>query len=236
MSTSGTPTRNCVACGETIPVGAAMCGKCNEYQSTWRNELRYWAAIAGFLAVLGSGAVYMVGVLKGGWDHYWPPDPLVLDFDTFNDITIVNPSNQFLLVKHLLVRAAYPGQREFLTPRWDINQTIDPSKSGSPKLPDIANMRFRGFEKAFYGNPPGPYAQDLSDKDKTEIFAYRRHQDYAPAFLKSEGVEHRHLRADIGSRITTFSCTAELGYVFLQSQLERTLSIPCIGVIRQRAK
>jgi hypothetical protein len=227
-------TKPCNACGKDRHYDARICPECKEYQTPWRNELRYWAAIAGFIAILSSGTVFVIGVLKSAWDYYCPPALLVLDYDTFGDITFVNSSNQFVFVKYLQIRAVYPGQTIPFTPRWDTNQSIEPSKSGKTSLLKLAEGRFRGLEKSIFGEVPGPYAQKLPDTEKATIFAYKRHSDYVPAFLKKDGAEYRHLVADIGQNITAFECITEISYIYLKNRSERTMKLPCIGVIKQK--
>jgi hypothetical protein len=43
-------TKACIACREPILPDATLCIYCKSDQSPWRNELRYWAAVAGIFS------------------------------------------------------------------------------------------------------------------------------------------------------------------------------------------
>src|SRR5262245_54019590 len=96
MTTSAPTTKPCIACGTAIAQNLTVCPTCKEYQSRWRNELKYWAAMAGLITLIGSGLVWTGGYVKAAYDYFLPPDPIVLELDTFQDLTIVNAARQSL--------------------------------------------------------------------------------------------------------------------------------------------
>jgi len=50
----------CRECGLEILATARICGYCESYQSHWRNELRYFANIAGIFTVIGTAAFFSI--------------------------------------------------------------------------------------------------------------------------------------------------------------------------------
>ena len=162
---------------------------------------------------------------------FFPSDLQVLEFDTFRDITIVNPSGQPVLMRWLLVRSAIPNQPHQWSIRWDINQSVEPSKPLTVNLVELAKNQFRGREKEWYGSQQGNYVQHLKEKDKQEIFQHKRYK----TFLKRDGTEHRQVVEDIGKYTTTFTCLAEVSYLFLHSHSERKSTPDCVGFLKHLA-
>jgi hypothetical protein len=56
-------TKPCIYCGSSIPLSAKLCSVCKSYQSKLRNNLVYFAGIAGLISLLGSAFVYIVSEL-----------------------------------------------------------------------------------------------------------------------------------------------------------------------------
>jgi hypothetical protein len=234
VSQAPAATGQCIACREQLAAGAAICSKCREYQSRWRNELKYWAAMAGIIALAGSAVIVATGYLKSAKNYIWPADIVVLDYDTFGDLSMVNPTSQNVLVKYLYVRSGIPDHPFQWDVRWDINSVIEPKRPLKIRLPTLAAEQFRGESKSIFGNSQGKYAQGLNKTDEKAVLQYERNDKYVPAFLSSQGVEYRQVKDDIGPQITSFPCKAQLNYVFLDNQTERTMEISCIAVVKHR--
>jgi hypothetical protein len=229
--------KSCIACGAQISSESYICSTCKEYQRRWRNELRYWAAFAGLVTLICTGVVVIPGFLKSAWDYLQPPDLVVLDFDAFEYLTMVNPSNQPVLAKYFYIRSLNAGQADQWTVRWDINESIDAGKSLAVHLAKLAEKQFKGPPSDnIFGRQQGAYAQNLTEDVRREFLSYRRNKEFVPAFLKDGGTEHQHVKEDIGTHISTFSCAAEMSYMFLQRQTERKNSIACIGIIKHRVQ
>jgi hypothetical protein len=57
-----TEPKNCIACGSELNKGAAVCHACASSQRFWRNELRYWATVAGVFSVIAAMIGYSINV------------------------------------------------------------------------------------------------------------------------------------------------------------------------------
>ena len=55
-----TNQKNCIACGGEMNSGASLCQSCGSSQSFWRNELRYWAAVAGVFSIVAATIGYSI--------------------------------------------------------------------------------------------------------------------------------------------------------------------------------
>ena len=54
------PMAQCRECGMEILAAARICGYCESYQAHWRNELRYFANIAGVFTVIGTAIFFSI--------------------------------------------------------------------------------------------------------------------------------------------------------------------------------
>jgi hypothetical protein len=76
-----TDKNTCIACGSDLNEGVSICTTCGSYQSSWRNELRYWAAVAGVFSIVAA----TIGFSISAWPDirkslFWRDSLEVLQF------------------------------------------------------------------------------------------------------------------------------------------------------------
>jgi predicted nucleic acid-binding Zn ribbon protein len=228
-----TPLKRCIACSEPVAISARICSKCKEFQSKWRNDLRYWAGIAGLFVLIGSGLLFSAGAIRSGIDYWLPPKPIISELNSFGRLSLINMSNQNIWLKHLEIRSTEPLD-DLL---WDLHVVIKPREPFSQDLISLAKAQFsEGTDwRDVYEEGRGAYAQDLKPDDIKEIKGHVRSR-FMLTFLHSEGAEFKQVNRLFGSKLTKFTCSAKIGFSFVEKNFFDTLDIPCTAVPRHRAK
>jgi len=223
-------TRNCIACGHQISKAAKVCNECGAHQEPWRNEVKYWAGVAGLITLIGSGLAFSFASTKAGIDYLWPAKPVISEANTFGKLSIVNMSNQNVWVKHLSIRSEKP--RHDL--RWDIGHVIEPHKLDESDLVILSKAQFAGLSRELFGQKQGTYANKIDAKTLAEILDNQHREKYVPVFLLQDGTEHGQVARVFGNSIGSVQCTADLTIVFAESQASHVLPIQCVGFIKNR--
>jgi hypothetical protein len=222
----------CKACGTSIASTAYVCPECGEYQAKWRSELKYWAGVASLIALVSSGVAFTFGFLKFTKDYLSPHDLVVSELDTFGSAVFVNMSGQNVWIKYLRVTSENPTHNL----RWDVSHVLAPQKLHSVNLVELSSAQFRGLTREMFGSAQGTYANRLSADTVATIRADMNtaQKEYVTSFLLQDGPEHKQVADFLKGTITSVRCKADLTYTYLESQSDRVVSIPCIGVIKHR--
>ncbi len=220
----------CVACGENISANASVCSKCREFQSKWRNELKFWAGIAGLIVLISSGLAFSFGALKFARDYFRPPDLIVSEINTFGKITLMNMAEQSAWVKGLRIRSDNP-QHDL---KWDLGYVLKPRQLYAVNMIELSKTQFQGLSRQIFGSAQGIYARKLSPETAAEVLRSMHRNKYVPVFLHRDGAEYRQVRDYLNDQVTVFDCNAELSYVFVESETQRIGRIPCVGVVKER--
>ena len=120
-----TPARSytsCIACKSEIVAGAVMCPICKSHQSRWKNQLYYFATIAGAITVFITMLTYIVST----WPEirktlFWRDIVDVTQLDSMGKLVIYNAGDGKIFVSHLTWRS----ERSKSTGVIFINDTVE---------------------------------------------------------------------------------------------------------------
>jgi hypothetical protein len=130
---------NCIACGGELNSGASLCQSCGSSQSFWRNELRYWAAVAGVFSIIAATIGYSINagpeIRK---TLFWNDNIEILRFsesDNETALSIVNTGDGPVWIEKLTYQAG-GSFKQFIdvakTIQVDdiLSENLDPEKLG----------------------------------------------------------------------------------------------------------
>jgi hypothetical protein len=111
----------CRECGMQVLPDARVCGYCESYQARWRNELRYFANIAGIFTVIGTAIFFSIS-LAPTLDQalFWTDEIAVLRVDGGN-MTLANAGDGKVFIYEVIFRV--PGDDPLVHA---VNDTLSP--------------------------------------------------------------------------------------------------------------
>jgi hypothetical protein len=224
-------TKRCRACGAEIAAAAYICPGCKEYQRPWRSELRFWAGIASLITLIASGLAFSFASMKLVKEYFYPSALLVAEMNSFGGLSFANMSGQNVWIKHVHVTSKNPTHDLV----WDLAHILKPQELYTIDLVQLSNSQFRGLTREMFGFPQATYATRLTKDQLAAIKGNmnKAQQEFVTAYLLQDGPEHKQVKTFLGDLATAVECTAEVSYMYFGS--DRVLTVPCIGVIKQRA-
>jgi len=132
----------CKVCRELINDGAKICSHCGQYQSSWRNELKYGASIAGFVGLAISGLSFTAAQIQSlVADWFSHPSVEVLSYTTPNDAYISNSGKGIVYVADIFLKNRFESTvisvGKVISPGDVISISLDHRKPPWSILPDF---------------------------------------------------------------------------------------------------
>lgn len=132
----------CKVCKESIRQGVQICSHCGQYQSRWRNELKYGASIAGFVGLAISGLSFTVAQIQSlVADWFSRPSVEVLSYSTPNDAYISNSGRGIVYVADITLKNRFESTvksvGKVISPGDVISISLDHRKAPWSILPDF---------------------------------------------------------------------------------------------------
>ena len=134
-----TNQKNCIACGGELKSGASLCQSCGSSQSFWRNELRYWAAVAGVFSIVAATIGYSINagpeIRK---TLFWNDSIKILRFSESEDetaLSVVNTGDGPVWIEKLTYQAGGSFKQNIDVARTIevngvLNENLEPGKLG----------------------------------------------------------------------------------------------------------
>lgn len=99
----------CIACGSDLNEGFSLCQSCGSYQSSWRNELRYWATVTGVFSIIAA----TIGFSISAWPDirkalFWRNSLEILQFyesGGLSEISVFNTGDGPVWISELTYQA-----------------------------------------------------------------------------------------------------------------------------------
>ena len=228
---SNHPAHVCIACLKEIPRGAHVCTHCHNYQSDWRNEIRYWAGVAGIITLIASGLVFTADLGSKLWRRLFGHEIAVTNIDPFGKTLVWNLTGSAVHLRTVGIQSTSPK----IDLIWEVHQTVPASGNAEIELMAIAQRSWYGPPNEMYGKAPAEYAHltsALFDELKRNL-----HTDkYVPTFLMPNSESFAQLKRFLKNKYFTFDCTTSFKFVRLSDGSAGEASAPCQGSFRHRAK
>lgn len=221
--------KSCIACGEPIALSATLCRQCKSDQSSWRNELRYWASTAGIFALIASGATFTANLGTQIWQRLFRSEISITNLDPFGATTAWNLTNSPIYLRTINVNAVSP--RNDLV--WEVHQTIPANETVRIDLLRVAKESWYGLPGELFGQTPAEYIHP----DATlfgELIHSRHTAEYVPTFLKPDSESFVQLKRFVQTDFPTFECQAKVTFVRLSDGSSGSIDVPCRGAFRAR--
>jgi hypothetical protein len=214
---------SCIECKTRIPREATLCSKCSSYQKAWKNWLRFFASIAGFVAVAVSGVFFIIGKLPDvRRTLFWRDSVEVIRFKSDERLVAMNRSDGPVYLSHVsLVMDLSPWGTRTATAR--VGLVVPPGEVAVYRFPETRESL------SFVGAVP----------DKNWNIALREvfkldNKCFSPVVMRAtdpeiEQVEVAH--ASAGQHVRKFPATADLHFYSLRDGAERLQPIIASGVI-----
>lgn len=220
----------CIACKEPILKGATLCKLCKSDQSNWRNELKFWAGVAGIFTLVASGLVFTANLGFQLWQRAFGHEIAVTNVDPFGKTIAWNLSANPIYLKTVSIRSMAP-KNDLV---WEVHKTIAANSSIEFQLMDVAKASWYGLPGELFGVAPAEYAK----VDQT-TFAQLKQQmltgKYVPTFLMPDSESFTQLKRVMGDQFRTFDCNISIEFVRLWDGSSSSISVPCNGAFRFRA-
>lgn len=235
LNVSSNPTElpvPCLYCGEEIVANARLCKTCGSFQRPWRTEFKYWSGIVGLITLVVSGATISLEFGVRLHDRLFGADLAVGSYETSNIARVWNTAAVDVWITN--VRFDSTGPTYSLSE--PANVVIQPSKVGTIDLRSLFRRGFQGTVGDLLARS-GDYATGLTDVQRRSISEdlVPEKNTVAPDFMLKDGPEHRHLLEIHGDDLFTYACIFELSYRRVDEQEDRSISVPCIGTVREVA-
>jgi predicted nucleic acid-binding Zn ribbon protein len=221
--------KRCIACGEPIFKDASLCKECSSNQKKWRNELKYWAAVAGVLTLVASGAAFTGSLGFQLWQRLFGTELAVSEIDPFGKTVVWNLTGDPIYLKTISVRSSAPVTD--LT--WDVDKTIAARTDIPVTLMQIAGEIMHGTVGDMYGKAPGNYAR-LDSQTFARLKNNELIDKFVPTFLLPDGGTVTQLRRNYKEEFQTFPCDISISFMRLRGGSSSSITVPCTGTFRTR--
>jgi hypothetical protein len=226
----GETLRKCIACKEPIPEGANLCKVCKSDQAEWRNELKFWAGVAGIFTLVASGLAFTANLGFELWQRAFGHEIAVTNIDPFGKTVAWNLSRNPIYLKTISVQSTAP--RNDLV--WEVHKTIPANSSIELELLEVAKASWYGLPGEKFGKAPAEYA-----KVDQSVFEQLKRSEltdkYVPTFLMPDSESYTQLKRNLGEHFSTFECAISIGFVRLWDGSSSSIAVPCSGAFRFRA-
>jgi hypothetical protein len=223
-------TKACIACRQPILKDATLCTFCKSEQSQWRNELRYWAGVAGIFTLIASGLAFTTNFGFQIWQRMFGHELAITNMDPFGKTVVLNLTAKPIYIRTVNISSRYP--KDDLV--WEVHQIIPANKELNIDLMAIAEKNWYGFPAQIFGQPPAEYAQ--LDQSTFEDVEHNRLTDrYVPTFLMPASESYTQLKRVLRDRLRTFECSASVTFERLSDGSDSLINVPCQGAFRFRS-
>src|SRR5262245_24997156 len=110
----------CIACLKAIPLGARICTNCDSFQADWRNEVKYWAGVAGIITLIASGLVFTADLGSRLWRRIFGYEIAVTNMDPFGKTVVWNLTSSAIHLRTVAINSAMP-KTDLV---WEVHQSI----------------------------------------------------------------------------------------------------------------
>lgn len=224
-------TKLCIACYESIEAEASVCSRCGSFQKRWMNNLRYWSGITGLVALAVSGLTFSINLADEIYRNLTRTAVVVTEFDSFGTNAIWNTTSRDLVITYVRVQADEP----------EVDLQLPLQKIARPDQPlrfvfhELVKQEWHGSMASMYsGESTGDYALSLSAQDLVRLKRNEMVDQFVLSFLHRLGPEFAQLNELYKDRLKTVSCEGSIGYREGSTDVDRTVTFPCVGVFRTR--
>ena len=221
--------QSCVACREPILRGAAVCKICKSDQAKWRNELKYWAGVAGILTLVASGIAFTTSLGFQLWQRVFGHEVTITNIDPFGQTVVWNLTGNPIEIKTISIVSVTP--RNNLV--WEVHKTIQANTKDEISLLEVAGKSWYDLPGEMFGKAPAGYAKvELADFEQLKQNMLT--DKYVPTFLMPESASYAQLKKELGAGFQSFYCTISVGFTRLLDGSSSSFELPCKGVFRYR--
>ena len=137
-------TKNCNACGSSIPQSATLCSVCKTYQQRWKARVQFFSSTTAFFAAALSLILWAVTQLPTLRILVWPrEDVRVTAANSLTGGVVANRGDHEVFVSHIVLFMT--GRSKWTTHRFPVDESLAPGKFLRVEAPSN-----RGFEKGFF--------------------------------------------------------------------------------------
>jgi hypothetical protein len=234
---------DCRYCGKPFSSAAIYCSECKHYRTAWINFVTFGAANIGLLTATVTGISIIISASLIIYRNYVRHPILIGNLSTVDEVSIANNAQSPILIKEIQFRSTKPPYSEV----WMLGDVIEPSKSVTIELMDLAKEKWRGGLGKDIDCDVKERALSFSSARWKAIHNAQPEIDvlrnYTPEFLETDGAEHKvwlswakdHAASRGSDRaLGQFECEGSITYTSVLSGRDRTMPIACVGVFRFR--
>lgn len=216
------PKKECIACGEEIPLQATICNHCKSYQTAWKNQLSYFASLIGVLSIVAGAISFVISSIPSIRQVVaWQDEVKILTFSSIKPISIVNAGDGEVYVTHINIQGTRPSGSSYSdTER--INQFIEPGKLVTVER----ELKIDGYTVATSTNPEE--IQDLLNKAK---LISSKDACVMMVFTVQEDPGFDTFKSFLGEKMITFEVEAFIRFYSIKKQVYVDQEIPMIGYL-----
>jgi hypothetical protein len=222
--------KKCIACRQLILVDATLCVHCKSDQSPWRNELRYFAGVAGIFTLIASGLAFTTSLGFQIWQRIFGHELAITNVDPFGRTVVWNLTGNPIYLRTINITSEYP-KNDLV---WEVHQTIPANKEVDVELTKVVQGSWYGLPGELFGRAPLEYAQ----LDQSTFEAVKQNQltdKYVPTFLMPNSESYTQLTRVMRNRFQTFECKTNVVFIRLSDGSTGSVNVPCKGAFRLRS-
>ncbi|MBW1716819.1 MAG: zinc ribbon domain-containing protein [Deltaproteobacteria bacterium] len=214
----------CIVCGEEIPDVAKVCSKCQSFQSSWKNHLRFFGALAGLAAILLSATAYDTTTISEWLKEATRIDKVeILDFSRSKKSSFLNSGDGDVFISYVHLSAKNLGW-ETLIP---INRSLRPGEIAiTGPTSDISERFSRHRYRTLVGKS--------TDQFNLYLYSTALWKDCILLDVHlSTGPSFKLLKSTLGDMINTFDAAATLYFRSSKHQKWKEMTFPVIGLVHE---
>jgi hypothetical protein len=210
--------KRCIACQSLIEVEASLCHICGSYQTGWKNSLKYWGGVAGFIAIIVSLITYLWTAFPKA---FFKDNVSILEFDNTR-ITVSNEGYGKVFVSAIFIEST------------SLLIDISMLRQISEKV-DVGEIS--RFPVKAYKSVQGPLKTvSYSDEEWKKVLKISQKiedQCFLPVFYLKQGEALKRLKSE-AQNLRTFPAKGELKYYSNRRRKYYPKSVELEGVILRR--
>src|SRR5919106_574268 len=116
-------TKNCNACGSSIPQSATLCSVCKTYQQRWKARVQFFSSTTAFFAAALSLILWAVTQLPTLRILVWPrEDVRVTAANSLTGGVVANRGDHEVFVSHIVLFMT--GRSKWTTHRFPVDESL----------------------------------------------------------------------------------------------------------------
>jgi hypothetical protein len=226
-------TKKCLSCKDDLHIDAKLCANCKSFQSSWKNELKYWASITSLIVFVFTSIAVTTRFVNDLYNQWFQPDLAISSINTSGPLALWNLTKTDIWLTTLKIQSAKPD----ISLMWEVYKTVKKKEPIDVDMRELTLARFDGVVEEIYTEEVTGLYKFTMEPEILEKFNNNDEEvqkQFAINFMKLNSAEYYDVENLAEGNLDTVTCKMELSYIKSDIGVEKTISIPCVGLYRYR--